>query len=112
MPNKNPFYSENDLSFETNKQIKEQDEILDDIDKVVKKLKYNAIEIGIELETQDDLLENLTHNVDKSNSKLNKANRLVTMVSKTLETCGFLGCIICTLLFFISIFLIIIFSTQ
>uniref|UniRef100_A0A8C4R3W4 Syntaxin-8 n=1 Tax=Eptatretus burgeri TaxID=7764 RepID=A0A8C4R3W4_EPTBU len=78
--------------------IHEQDEGLDALSAIIARQKHMGENIGDEIDTQNEIIDDLTHLVDKTNSKIHQETRLVGTVDRKAGTCGMLVVIVLLLI--------------
>ncbi|XP_067914222.1 syntaxin-8 isoform X2 [Heterodontus francisci] len=72
--------------------IKEQDAGLDALVTVIARQKQMGQAIGTELDEQNEIIDDLTHLVDKTDSRIQNETRRVKLVDKKSASCGFASC--------------------
>jgi len=67
--------------------IDEQDKGLEALSRVIGRQKQIAIDIGNEVETQNDLIDDITDHVDQTNVRLIRETKHVRVIDKKSNTC-------------------------
>jgi hypothetical protein len=83
--------------------IREQDQGLEALDEIIIRQKNMARDIGIEIETQNEVIDDITEGMDHTNERLIRNTRNIKKVGKKSGTCGYW--IVIILLFIIIIVL-------
>ncbi|KAK2157001.1 hypothetical protein LSH36_201g06021 [Paralvinella palmiformis] len=83
----NPFTSIGDIQQQQRHLIREQDEGLDALSGVLNRQKQMAIDIGNEVESQNELIDDIADHVDTTNQRLITETRHVRVIDKKSNTC-------------------------
>ncbi|XP_049576805.1 syntaxin-8 [Syngnathus scovelli] len=78
--------------------IKVQDAGLDALAEVISRQKVMGQEIGNELDEQNDIIDDITHLVDKTDGRIRNETRRVQLVDKKSASCGMLVVIVLLLI--------------
>uniref|UniRef100_UPI00358ED8E2 syntaxin-8 n=1 Tax=Myxine glutinosa TaxID=7769 RepID=UPI00358ED8E2 len=74
--------------------IQEQDQGLDALSAIIARQKCMGENIGDEMDTQNEIIDDLTHLVDKTNSQIRQETKHVGTVDRKAGTCGMLVVIV------------------
>ena len=89
----------------TQTHIDQQDQIIDDINTHVDKLKVLATAIGTELTNQNDILNDTSGDIEQAKDNIGVVNRKIPILMRNNDRCRI--CIICILLL-IAVILILV----
>ncbi|XP_062930443.1 syntaxin-8 isoform X3 [Mobula hypostoma] len=87
-----------EIKFQQQRIIEEQDAGLDALATVIARQKQMGQDIGNELDEQNEIIDDLTHLVDKTDSRIQNETRRVRLVDKKSTSCGMLVVIVLLLI--------------
>ncbi|KAK3090808.1 hypothetical protein FSP39_014833 [Pinctada imbricata] len=80
--------SNQDIRQQQQHAIKEQDKGLEALSRVISRQKQMAIDIGDEVDSQNDLIDDIGDHMDRTGERLIKETRHIRMVDRKSATCG------------------------
>lgn len=82
-------YSIGDLRKEQTRILEDQNEGLDALSRVISRQKELAIQIGDEVDIQNDIIDDLGNAMEHTDSRINSETRHIGLVDRKDKTCGY-----------------------
>ncbi|XP_076458719.1 syntaxin-8-like isoform X1 [Babylonia areolata] len=96
--------SSSDLQRQQQEVLQAQDQGLEELSKVIGRQKQMAIDIGNEVDLQNELIDDITDHVDNVGNRIQRETRHISIVDRKSNTCGYYIVII---LLFVAIIVIV-----
>ncbi|KAL8594132.1 hypothetical protein ACOMHN_047872 [Nucella lapillus] len=96
--------SSSELQSQQQQVLQEQDHGLESLSRVIGRQKQMAIDIGNEVDVQNDIIEDITDHVDSTGNRIRRETRHISIIDRKSNTCGYYVVII---LLFIAIVVIV-----
>lgn len=78
-----------DLQSQQQQILQEQDQGLEALSKVIGRQKQMALDIGNEVDLQNEIIDDITDHVDRTDSRIRRETRHIAIVDRKSNACGY-----------------------